>query len=63
MDMTTAYKMVTKDELKEQINNLKELLENLDFENISKLKDLKNITTDITNETNDLITALKKERR
>ena len=63
MKMTTAYKMVTEDNLKEQLDNLKELLENLDLNNISQLKDLRNLTTDITTETNNLISILKNERR
>ena len=59
MNYKTAYKMVTKDNLKEYLNNLIELINNLDLDNISNLKDLKSITNDITIETNDLINILK----
>lgn len=61
MNYKTAYKMVTKDNLKEYLNNLMELINNLDLDNISNLKDLRNITNDITIETNDLINILKND--
>lgn len=63
MNYKTAYKMVVKDNLKEYLNNIIELINNLDLDNISNLKDLRNTTIDITNEANDLIAVLKKERR